>query len=404
MQSSKSFGVVFLLVLFAGACRQADQAASLPHLSVAHPIVREVVEWDEYTARIESPHSVEVRARVSGVLDSVAFRDGQMVEKGQLLFVIDPRPFRAEVDRARGELAQRESRLALAQNEARRAERLVARKAISQEEFEMRVSTLHNSEATLQSARAALESARLNLEFTEVRSPIRGRAGRDLVHAGNLVSGGAEQSTLLTTVVSLDPIHAYFEVDERAYLKYTNLAQSGARPSSRDVQNVVLLQLVDETGFPHRGHMDFVDNALDVTTGTLQGRAIIPNPDLKLAPGLFARLRLIGSGRYRAVLLPDSAVGTDQSERFVFVVGEGEKVERRSVALGPMIEGFRVIREGVSADDRVVISGIQTARSGAVVVPDDTTIEAPEKFASVDLLEPSKTPAAPGAQPVPATK
>lgn len=395
---------VFVLVLIVGACRQADQAPALPHLSVAHPIVREVVEWDEYTARIESPHSVEVRARVSGVLDSVAFRDGQMVEKGQLLFVIDPRPFRAEFDRARGELAQRESRLALAQTEAKRAERLVARKAISQEEYEMRVSTLRNSEGTLQSARAALESARLNLEFTEVRSPIRGRAGRDLVHAGNLVSGGAEQSTLLTTIVSLDPIHAYFEVDERAYLKYTNLAKSGARPSSRDVQNVVLLQLVDETDFPHRGHMDFVDNALDVTTGTLQGRAIIPNPDLKLSPGLFARLRLIGSGRYRAVLLPDSAVGTDQSERFVFVVGAGDKVERRGVVLGPMIEGFRVIREGVSADDRVVLTGIQAARPGAVVVPDETVIQAPEKFASTDLLDPSMTSAAPGTAPAPAAK
>lgn len=397
MASFKNALLTLALSSIVLGCQRAEQAPPPQHLSVAHPIVREIVEWDEYAARIESPHSVEVRARVSGVIDSVAFRDGQMVEKGTLLFVIDPRPFRAEFDRARGELAQQESRLTLARNEAERAERLVARKAISQEEFEARTSTLRNTEAMVQSARAALESARLNLEFTEVRSPIRGRAGRDLVHAGNLVNGGGPQSTLLTTVVSLDPIHAYFEVDERAYLKYTELARTGARPSSRDFKNVVLMQLVDETGYPHRGYMDFVDNALDVTTGTLQGRAVFANPDLKLSPGLFGRLRLIGSGRYRAILLPDSVIGTDQSERFVFVLDAKDQVERRAVTMGPVIEGFRVIRAGVSAEDRVVISGIQTARAGTVVVPDETKIEAPARFASVDLLE-----AVPAASPAPA--
>ncbi|MBY0398842.1 efflux RND transporter periplasmic adaptor subunit [Myxococcota bacterium] len=376
------------------ACRGAEQAPQAQHLPVAHPIEREVVEWDEYTARIQSPHSVDVRARVSGVVDSVAFRDGQMVEKGTLLFVIDPRPFRAEFDRARGELAQQESRLTLARNEAARAERLVARKAISQEEFEARTSALRNTEAMVQSARAALESARLNLEFTEVRSPIRGRAGRDLVHAGNLVNGGGDQSTLLTTVVSLDPMHAYFEVDERAYLRYTELARKGERPSSREFKNLVLMQLADETGYPHRGYMDFVDNALDATTGTLQGRAVFPNPELKLSPGLFGRIRLVGSGRYRAILLPDSAIGTDQSERFVFVLDAEKRVERRAVTMGPSIDGFRVIRAGVKADDWVVVSGIQGARSGATVVPDETKIEAPENFASLDLLDAAPAPAA----------
>lgn len=396
-------GFAAAFAIAASACGSEKEAAPIPTVSVAHPIQREVVEWDEYTARLQSPHSVEIRARISGALDSVNFRDGQMVEAGELLFVIDPRPYRAEYDRAKADVAEQESRLALARNEARRAERLVARKAISQEEFESRTSELRNSEAMQQSARAALESARLNLEFTEIRSPIRGRISRDLVHVGNLVNGGSAQSTLLTTVVSLDPIHAYFEADERSYLKYFDLAQSGQRPSSRDVPNPVLLQLVDETGYPHRGHMDFVDNVLDVTTGTIQARAVVPNPDLKLAPGLFARLRLIGSGRYQALLIPDTAIGTDQSERFVFLVNAEKKVERRAVRTGSLIEGFRVIQQGVTAQDWVVTSGLQSARAGEVVAVEEKVIEAPQRFETLTLLEgpappaPATAPAAPAA-------
>jgi len=207
------------------------------------------------------------------------------------------------------------------------------------------------------------------------------------VDVGNLVNGGTTQSTVLTTVVSLDPIHVYFEADERAYLRYTDLAQQGSRPSSRDVPNPVLLQLADESGFPHRGHMDFVDNQLDPSTSTIQGRALFPNPGLKLLPGMFARVRLIGSGRYRALLLPDSAILTDQSERFVFVLSPQNVVERRAVQVGRLIEGFRVVDKGVTPEDHVIVSGIQGVRVGQTFEPDLKPIEAPERFASVELLD-----------------
>jgi RND family efflux transporter MFP subunit len=348
-------------------------------------VEREVLEWDDYTGRLEPTHSVEVRARVSGYLESVQFRPGQIVEAGALLFVIDPRPYQAELDRARAAAARSRSALELARNEARRAERLVARKAISQEEYEARTASLRNAEAELAGADAAIRSAALDLEFTEIHSPIRGRVSRDLVNVGNLINGGSAGATLLTTVVSLDPIHCYFEVDERAVLRYTELSRAGRRASSRDAPNPVLLQVADETGFPHVGTMDFVDNAIDPQTGTLTGRAIFPNPDLKLTPGLFARVRLIGSGKYTATLLPDSAIGTDQAERFVFVLDGQNQIARKRVVPGPMIEGFRIVREGITTADRVVVAGLQAIHPGLIVDPQDRPLGVPERFRSVEL-------------------
>jgi RND family efflux transporter MFP subunit len=395
--------LALVLAALAASCRGEGAKPPVGKIAVSPPLQREVVDWDEYTGRMAAVQSVEIRARVSGYLESLHFTDGQVVGAGDLLFVIDPRPYRATLEGAKADLAQQESRLELARNEAERARRLVARNAISQEEFESRTSVLHNSEAAVQAARAAVESARLNVEFTEIRSPLRGRIGHHLVDVGNLVNGGTTQSTLLTTVVSLDPIHCYFEADERSYLKYTDLAKSGVRPSSRDVPNPVVLELADEKGFPHRGHMDFVDNQLDPTTGTIRGRAIFPNPDLKLTPGLFARVRLLGRGRYQALLLPDGAIGTDQSERFVLVLSPQNVVERHPVKVGRLVEGFRVIESGVSASDSVIVSGLQGVRVGQTFEADAQPIQAPERFASLDLLEP-EAPAAVGAGEPNATK
>jgi membrane fusion protein, multidrug efflux system len=384
--------VPLFLLLITAACGDSTPEKLAPKIAVAHPVEREVLEWDDYTGRLEATSSVEVRARVSGYLQSVAFRPGQIVEAGAPLFVIDPRPYQAELDRAKAAAAQSRSALELARNEANRAGRLVERKAISQEEYEARTAGLRNAEAQLQGADAAVRNAQLDLEFTQIRSPIRGRVSRDLVNVGNLINGGSAGATLLTTVVSLDPIHCYFEVDERAVLKYTDLAAVGRRASSRDAPNPVLLQVADEDGYPHVGKMDFVDNAIDPSTGTLTGRAIFPNPDLKLTPGLFARVRLIGSGKYRATLLPDAAIGTDQAERFVLVVDGENKVARKKVVPGPMIEGFRIVREGVTAADRVVVAGLQAVRPGSVVDPQDAPLQVPEHFQSVELPDNVRIP------------
>jgi membrane fusion protein, multidrug efflux system len=387
------------LAALAAGCHGKPAQGPVGKIAVSAPLEREVVDWDEYTGRVAAVQSVEIRARVAGYLQSVDFTDGQIVEAGALLFVIDPRPYRAAFDGATADLARQQSELQFARDEEKRAERLVARNAISQEEYESRTSTLHNSEAGVQAARAAVESARLNVEFTEIRSPLKGRIGHHLVDVGNLVNGGTTGSTVLTTVVSLDPIHCYFEADERAYLRYSDLDQKGTRKSSRNAPNPVLLQLADESGFPHRGHMDFVDNQLDPGTGTMQGRAIFPNPDLKLTPGLFARVRLLGSGRYRALLLPDSAILTDQSERFVLVLSPQHVVERRPVQVGRLVEGFRVIDQGVTPADSVIVSGLQGVRVGQTYDPDPQPIAAPERFASVDLLDGEPVLPAVGAGP-----
>jgi RND family efflux transporter MFP subunit len=348
-----------------------------PAVEVAHPVVREIVEWDEYSGRLEAVERVEVRARVSGYVESVHFADGQIVESGALLFVIDPRPYQAAVSRAEAEVASAKARLALAERDSRRAEGLLASDVISRERFDTTATARHTADADVAAAAAALEKAQLDLEFTRVRSPIRGRVGRDFVTPGNLVTGGTSDSTLLTTVVSLDPIHVYFDVDEGAGLKYERLARSGERPLSRDVPNPVMVGLADEEGFPHRGHIDFVDNQLDPRTGTTRLRAVLPNPDLLLTPGLFARVRLLGSGRHEAMLLPDEAIGTDQAVRFVLVVAESGRVESRAVTLGGLVDGLRVVRSGLAPEDRVIVRGMQGAAAGDLVEARAAEIERP---------------------------
>lgn len=370
--------LVAALVLSACGSRPPP-APPAPKVKVVQPDAREIMEWDEYTARLDAVDSVEVRPRVSGYLESVHFLEGGIVKKGDLLFLIDPRPYEAALRRAEADAELAKTRLALARKNAARAKDLLASHAISQEEADIRDSNVRQAEASAQEAQAAVDSAALDVEFTRVSAPVAGRVGRKLVTEGNLVNGGAgTQGTLLTTVVSLDPIYAYFEADEGSLLKYDRLARSGQRPSSRDHKNPVRVALADEEGFPHEGVMDFVDNQLDRGTGTIVGRAVLSNPDLSLIPGLFARLRLPGSGQYRAILLPDEAIGSDQSQKFVFVVDDASKAQYRTVKIGPLVDGLRVVREGVTSDDWVVVAGLQRVRPGLTVDAQRETIHPPE--------------------------
>jgi RND family efflux transporter MFP subunit len=360
--------IVAVATFVLAACGAQPAAPPAPKVKVTQPVVRETMEWDEFTARLDAVDSVEVRPRVSGYLQAVHFQDGSLVKKGDLLFTIDPRPYEAVLRRAQAEVALATTRLALAQKNAARAGNLLASHAISQEEADVRESNRRQAEASLEEAQAAADAARLDVEFTRVSAPVSGRVGRKLVTEGNLINGGVgAQSTLLTTIVSLDPIYAYFEADEGSVLKYSRLARTGQRPSSREHRNPVRVGLADEEGFPHEGVMDFVDNQVDRGTGTVVARALLPNPDLSLLPGLFARLQLPGSGQYRAVLIPDEAVGTDQSQKFVYVIDAEGKVQYRTVKIGPMIDGLRVVREGLAPEDRVVVAGVQRVRPGILV-------------------------------------
>jgi RND family efflux transporter MFP subunit len=380
---------VFLLTLT--ACSQDDTAQGAPSqeaappVSVAQPLAKSIVEWDEYTARLQAVESVEVRARVSGYLESIQFKEGSVVQEGDQLFVIDPRPFKAELNRLEAQLKQAQAAEENARAQFLRAERLRVTESISEEEYQVRLASRRGAAADVQSARAGVEAAKLNLEFTQVRAPISGRISRPFVTEGNLVQGGVGEATELTTIVSLDPIHAYFETSERAYLKYVRLSRSGKRPSSREVRNPVYMRLADEEGFSRRGHMDFVDNLLDPNTGTMTGRAIFPNPDRLLVPGLFARVRVPGSGKHQALLIPDAAIGSDQTEQYVYVVDEDDAISYRKIKVGPLVHGLRVVREGLQPQERIVIVGLQRVRPGIKVTPESGKIEeAPEPLGPED--------------------
>ena len=360
------------LLLLLTACAQQPPAATAPpppKVTVSQPISRDVVEWEEYTGRLEAIESVEVRARVNGYLQSIHFKNGVSVKQGDLLFIIDPRPYQAELERAKAELALATARFERTGKDLARAQMLVRSRAISEEEVDTRVSDRRQAQESVQAARAMVNAAQLNVEFTQVRAPISGRISRNLVSVGNLINGGTTQSTLLTTIVSLDPIYCYFEADERSYLKGMRQSRNGDHTNGRAGKQPVYVGLADEEAFPHQGHIDFVDNRLDQNTGTITGRAVLPNPDLLLVPGLFARIRLPAGGKYKALMLPPEAIGSDLSQQFVFVVDAQNLVQYRKVALGPIMDGLRVIRDGLQPDDWVIVNGIQRARTGAKVDP-----------------------------------
>jgi multidrug efflux system membrane fusion protein len=338
----------------------------LPEVTAAPAVARDVTEWDEFTGRLEPVQSVAVRPRVSGLISQVSFEEGGLVRQGQALFQIDDRPFQAQVDRLRAELAQATVARDRTAGEMRRAARLSSENAMPAEESERRTGAAAEASAHVDAVAASLRAAELDLEFTKVASPIAGRVSRALVTRGNLVSGGQAESTLLTTVVSVDPIYASFDADEAAFLRYGNRVRLGSGDPGNGRLRIEMA-LADEGAFPHVGALQFLDNQLDPSTGTIRGRAVFPNPDHRLTPGLFVRLRLPGAATYRGVLVEDRAVGTDLDRRFVMVVGGDKKVESRTVTLGPLVDGLRVIRKGLAPGELVVVNGLQRVRPGAQV-------------------------------------
>jgi membrane fusion protein, multidrug efflux system len=363
-----ALGLLAAASLDIAACTRVETSAVAPpppQVTAAPSIARTVTEWDEFTGRLESVQTVAVRPRVSGLISTVGFEEGSMVRQGQSLFQIDERPFQAQVDRLRAELAQATVARDRAVVEMRRADRLSTENAIALEERERRAGAAAEATARVDAATAALRAAELDLEFTSVVSPIDGRVGRAIVTRGNLVSGGQGEATLLTTVVSVDPIYASFDADEQAFLRYGGRARQGVGAGKGSLQ--IEMALADEQAFPHEGRLQFLDNQLDPATGTIRGRAVFDNRDHRLTPGLFVRLRLSGAPRYPGVLVEDRAVGTDLDRRFVLVVGSDKKVESRTVALGPLVDGLRVVRKGLAAGELVVVNGLQRVRPGMQV-------------------------------------
>ena len=358
----------------AGCSSEASPAASPPppEVSVAGVLSKTVGQWDDFTGRVAAVESVELRPRVSGYVQRVAYAEGQEVRKGDLLFVIDPRPYQAALDRAQAELARARAEARLAQAQDARAQSLIDAKAISREEFEQRKANSAGADAAVRGAEAAVAAARLDLQFTQVRSPIAGRAGRALVTEGNLAQADA---TLLTTVVSQDPVYVYFETDEQTWLRYAALARKGERS---DTGNPVRVGLANEAGYPHAGSVDFIDNQVDPRTGTLRARAVLRNPDRLFTPGLFARVQLQGGGERQALLVDDKAVLTDQDRKYVYVLGKGNTAQRKDVVLGRSVDGLRVVTSGLSAGDKVIVNGVQKVFfPGMPVAPKQVAMQPP---------------------------
>lgn len=346
-------------VLAACARNEAAEAPPAPPAVAAAKVVQKpITEFDEFTGRFEAVDRVDIRPRVSGYIVSANFRQGHEVKKGDVLYVIDPRPYQAALKHAQADLARAKTQLSLAQSERERANKLIEKRAISQEEFDARTSGSEAASANLAAAEAAVESASLDLSFTQVRAPIAGVVGRAEITAGNLVTAG---QTLLTTVVSVDPIYVSFDGDEQVYLKVAGLKRNSHAP--------VWVGLADEQGHPHEGELAFIDNELDPATGTIHARGLFKNPDHHFTPGLFARVKLVGSDQYDALLINDSAVGTDQSVKYVLKVGADNKIEYTPVKLGPLVDGLRVVREGLKVNDVILVKGLQQVRPGMPVQP-----------------------------------
>ena len=371
------YGLAPALVLLAGilsGCEESkppQAAAAAPPVTVAQPVKRTVTDWDEFTGRFDAVQQVQVRPRVGGFITAVEFRDGAFVSTGDLLYLIDARPFEAVATQAEGQLSDARAKVELAKRELDRALTLQQSQNVADNIVDQRRQALQAARAAETQADGVLKAAQLNVEFTHVTAPISGRVSRHLVDVGNLVQGSEGSSTLLTSIVSLDPIYIYFDIDEATYLKYNRLWFEGKRPSSRDTPNPVEVTLTGETKPSRNGTINFLDNQLDVSTGTLRGRAVIPNTDLSILPGQFGRVRLIASAPYEALLVPDAAIATDQGRKIVFVVKDDNTVEAKPVILGPLDDGLRVIREGLKPEDRVIVDGLQRARVGAKVTPHD---------------------------------
>jgi RND family efflux transporter MFP subunit len=371
---------------------KAPAGEQRPAVSVSQPLQRQVVEWDEYTGRFDAVETVEVRARVSGYLATVHFKDGQPVKQGDLLYDIDPRPFELTLEQARAELLQAQTKVDNANLDVVRGKPLLERRIISEKTFDDRENLVREAQAQVKVAEAKVKSAELDLSFARVASPIAGRISRSMVTAGNWVSaGGVSNSTLLTTIVSQDPIHIYFDVSENNLIKYKRLAERGSGAGAADLGATVELALPDERGFPHTGKLDFLDNRLDQGTGTLRARALVSNEAGLFSPGMFARVRVTGTPAYAALLLPDEAIGTDQTNKYVYVVADDGVVARRNIQLGPLVDGLRVVREGVADGDWVITKGLHRARPGQSVAPHRVSLTVSASSPS-NLARPTKVP------------
>ncbi len=366
--------VVALLGGLLAACGQPPQAAAPqdPVVTVARPAQKSVVEQDEYVGRFVPVDSVEVRARVSGYLDQVHFTDGQMVKQGDLLFTIDKRPFQTSLDQASANLAQARANLAFAEADLARGAQLVRDKTITEQTFDQRTQAKKVAEAAVAAQTAAVRQAQLDLSFTELRAPVDGRIGDRRVSPGNLVTGGTGgNTTLLASIVSLDPIRFEFTFDEASYIRYERLSHTDKDMAGREGGAVVSLRLIDEADYTHEGRMDFVDNVIDRASGTIRGRAVFANPHGVFTPGMFGRVRVPGSPPYTALLVPDAAIGTEQARKYVLVVDGENVVRQKYVTLGQMSGDLRVIKDGLTADDRVVVNGLMRARPGIKVKPQE---------------------------------
>ena len=351
-------------VLLSACAPAAPPPPPPPNVSVAVPMQRNVVDWDDYVGRFEAVQDVEVRPRVSGTVQSVLFREGVEVGAGQVLFVIDPRPYRAAAAQAQADLARAQALVTNARTELARAQKLIAAEAISREEFETKQANLRSAIASAGAARATLDARNLDVSFTTVRAPIGGRVSDKRVSIGSYVAAG---QTLMTRVVTINPIRFAFDGAESFYLKYVRQAQTGERQSSRYAPNPVDIKLADETSYRWHGRMKFVDNAIDPQSGTIRAYAEVANPDGFLVPGLFGRARLLGSGTYKALLVPDEAIVTDQTRRFVYVIGRDGKTVQRPVETGPLVEGLRVVKTGLAPTEKVVLDGLARLQPGMAV-------------------------------------
>ncbi len=361
---------VALSVFALSACgkgAQAPQGPGAPPVSVATPLVEQVVDWDDFVGRFEAPQQVEVRARVGGFLQTAAFREGQYVRKGQLLFTLDPRPAQAALAAAQAQAAQVQAALQLAESELARAQTLLSAQAVSQEEFETRRAAVAQQRTALQAAQAGVRARQLDLEFTRVTAPISGVVSERRVDPGNLVAGGSSQADVLTTIVASDPIHFAFEASEAQLLKYQRQQRAGGAAQVR-------VRLQDEADYRWAGVLDFSDNAIDPSSGAVRMRALVQNNGGFLKPGMFGHARVEGSGAYRAMLVPEAAIVTDAARKVVYVVAQDGTVAARPVELGPLSGGLRVIRNGLGANERVIVNGVLRARPGQKVTPQATTI------------------------------
>jgi RND family efflux transporter MFP subunit len=377
INATRAAAVGIALATLVASCGNGQQqqgaAPPPPTVTVAKPTQRTLFDYDEYVGRFVAVDTVEVRARVSGYLDSLHFTDGQMVKQGDLLFTIDKRPFQNTLDQARANLALAKSNLAYTESDLSRGQALVRDKTITEQIFEQRSQAFRNAQASVTNAEAAVRQAELDLEFTALRAPINGRIGDRRVSQGNLVTGGTSGNTsLLAMIVSTDPIYFEFTFDEASYLRYERSSSEGQDVAGRNASVKVLLKLIDEKQFKHEGRMNFVDNIIDRASGTIRGRAVIANPGGMFTPGMFARVQVPASPAYEAMLVPDAAIGTEQARKFVLVVNADNTVMPKYVTLGQVTsDDLRVIKDGLGRDDRVIVNGLMRARPGQKVTPQE---------------------------------